>query len=141
MKKGKVKFCWNNEGLVRTESCKNLKEFLNQRKRWASKSLFYNDKYLILRLIMIFLFYAGLIIQPVLILVGFQFIWITFLLGLVIKILIEFLIIKRGREVFPRRNNFAVFLLTELLHVPYILITALLGLYGNFEWKERKIKR
>ncbi len=141
MKKGKIKFCWNKEALVRTESCKNLKEFLNQRKRWASKSLFYADKFLILRLTMIFLFYTGLIIQPVLIFWGHSFLWITFILSVIIKILLEFRIIKKGWEILTGRNNIFIFLLTELLHVPYIVFTALFGLFGNFEWKGRKIKR
>lgn len=139
--KGRVKFCWNKEALVKTASSKNLKEFLNQRKRWASKSFFYMDKFLIIKLIMIFMFYLGLLIQPVLIFQGFPGLWITLIISIFVKVFMEFRIIKKGRQIFSGKTSIFIFLLTEFFHVPYIVISALLGLSGNFEWKERKIKR
>jgi hypothetical protein len=33
------------------------------------------------------------------------------------------------------------FLLAELLQIPYILFSGIAGLFGNFTWKERKVKR
>ena len=62
----KVRFSVNKNSIVKTHSNKNIEEFYHQRKRWASKGLFYGDKNLIVKLILIFLFYIGLVLQPIL---------------------------------------------------------------------------
>ncbi len=76
--KYKIRFCPEREAVVLTEPSNTLKSFYNQRKRWASKSLYYNDAGLKVRLILIFLFYAGLIIQTIMLLSGFSYIAFTF---------------------------------------------------------------
>jgi cellulose synthase/poly-beta-1,6-N-acetylglucosamine synthase-like glycosyltransferase len=140
MKIGKIKFCRDIEALVWTNASKNLKEFMNQRKRWASKSIYYKDKFLLLNLILIFLFYAGLLVQPILILSVNKIFWFTLALSVLVKLILEYIIIKKGKNIFPGRKNISLFLLTEFLQVPYILISAIIGLSGKFEWKDRIIK-
>ena len=44
----KIKFSMNKEAVVRTSSNRSLNQFYQQRKRWASKGLFYSNHYLIL---------------------------------------------------------------------------------------------
>ncbi len=46
----KIKFCWNKKAVVKTEANKSMPQFYQQRKRWASKGLFYSDKLLILKI-------------------------------------------------------------------------------------------
>ena len=139
--KYKIRFCPEREAVVLTEPSNTLKSFYNQRKRWASKSLYYNDAGLKVRLILIFLFYAGLIIQTVMLLSGFFYIAFTLFASLLIKVITEFLIIKRGTGYFLSEKKTAVFLMTELFQVPYILISAVGGLIGGFAWKERNLRR
>ena len=62
----KVRFCANRKAVATSLPNKNLSDFYHQRKRWASKGLFYTDKLLILKLVLIFLFYFSLLIQLVL---------------------------------------------------------------------------
>jgi poly-beta-1,6-N-acetyl-D-glucosamine synthase len=57
----KVKFCMNRKAVVTSSSNKTFNDFYHQRKRWASKSLFYKNKFLKLKLIFIFLFYLSLL--------------------------------------------------------------------------------
>jgi len=33
------------------------------------------------------------------------------------------------------------FLITEILQVPYIIVSGFMGAFGNLTWKNRKIKR
>jgi len=61
--KFKIIFCANKNAVVKTSPNKRLFDFYQQRKRWASKSLFYNDKLLTIKLILIFLFYLSFIVQ------------------------------------------------------------------------------
>ncbi len=135
----KVKFNPSPDSIVFTAPNKTPAEFFNQRKRWASKSLFY-DKPLILKLILIFLFFF---IIPVLIISGI-FNSELFYLGLLlfgVKVLIEFIVLKKGAKVIYNNHKFHSFLTAEILHIPYILFSALAGVAGNFEWKQRRLKR
>jgi cellulose synthase/poly-beta-1,6-N-acetylglucosamine synthase-like glycosyltransferase len=136
-----IKFCMDKEAIVKTQANNNLGEFYQQRKRWASKGLFYTDHLLILKLILIFLFYLSF---PVQLVIG---IWINplflFLLILcfAIKANIEFIIMKTGAEVLFGTSILKPFIWAEILHIPYILIAGISGVWGNYIWKEKKIKR
>ena len=140
-KKYKIKFCCDREAIVLTNPCKNIKEFINQRKRWAGKGIYFTDKYLVIQLFLIFVFYTGLIIQPVMALIGFAVFWLSFITSIFIKILVEFQIIRKGEKLIYDKTNIVVFILTEILHIPYIIVSSLFGLNGKFIWKGRKIRR
>ncbi|MGA9291587.1 MAG: glycosyltransferase family 2 protein, partial [Ignavibacteriaceae bacterium] len=135
-----VKFCLNKDAVVKTKSAESIMQFYQQRKRWASKSIYYNDKKIIIDLILIFLFYLSLIIQ---LLSGFLFSKIFFFLlsvSLFIKFLLEFLILKMGNKILFPGLKLRYFLLAELFQIPYILLSGIAGLFGNFTWKDRKVK-
>lgn len=139
--KFKVKFCLNKDALVSTNPNENLKAFTQQRKRWASKGLFYKNKGIVAQLILIFLFYVGLIAQMFMgIFVDDKFLF-TFSISLLAKIYIEYSVIKKGVGVLLQKISFGIFLLAETLHVPYIIYSAISGVFGNFTWKERELKR
>ena len=137
----KIRFCPEREAVVLTDPSHSISSFLNQRKRWASKSLFYNDIRLTARLVLIFLFYAGLIIQTVLVLTGSPYFAITLAVSLLVKVLMELMIIRRGMNLFLSKKKISVFLMTELFQVPYIIVSAIGGLAGGFAWKGRNLRR
>ena len=139
--KDKIKFCWNKEGIVKTKSNTTIKEFYYQRKRWASKGMFYRDKKIIGELILIFLFYLNLILQLLLGIFSSKLFLLTFIISLLIKSLLEFIILKKGKENLFNTLKLIYFFPAEILHIPYILISAVSGLFGNFIWKERNLKR
>ncbi|HKI78956.1 MAG TPA: glycosyltransferase [Ignavibacteriaceae bacterium] len=139
--KYKIKFCLNRKSIVKTRANNSVNQFYQQRKRWASKGLFYPDKKLITKLILIFSFYFSL---PILIIIGFlisnKFLLIL-LLSLIFKIITEFLVLKKGTDLLFNSQILKPFLLAELLHIPYILFAGISGVFGNFTWKERRVKR
>lgn len=137
----KIMFALDKNAIVSTEANLTIKEFYNQRKRWASKGLFYGDKLLLVKLILIFLFYLSLIIQPVLgIFLSANFL-LTFLISFLVKIFLEYLVIMKGTNLLFNHNILKPFLITEILQVPYIIVSGFMGMFGNFVWKDRKIKR
>ncbi len=137
----KIKFALNKNAIVSTEANPTIKDFYHQRKRWASKGLFYGDNLLLLKLVLIFLFYLSLIIQPILgILLSTKY-FLTFFISYLFKISAEYLILKRGVNLLFNSNILRPFLITEILQVPYILISGFMGMFGNLIWKDRKIKR
>ncbi len=137
----KVEFCYNKDSVVLTDSNKKLDQFYQQRKRWASKGMFYHDKLLIFKLIMIYLFYLGI---PLQIILGFLYnpvFLVTASVTFLLKSIVEFLIIKPGINFLFSRNLITIFPIAEILHIPYIIVAGISGLFGNFTWKERKVKR
>jgi len=139
--KYKVRFSLLIDSIVKTTASKNINEFYHQRKRWASKGLFYKNVRLIITLILIYLFYLGLVIQPFLILFIASYFAYTFGLSLVIKVVLEYLILCKGKNILFPKLSLKPFIFAEFLQVPYIIIAGFSGMFGNLKWKERKIKR
>ena len=139
--KYKVRFSLNKNSIVRTKSNSSISQFYQQRKRWASKGLFYKNFRLIFTLILIYLFYLGLIIQPFLFIINSTVFAVTFGLSVIVKFLLEFLILRKGRQILFNDLKLNLFLVAEILQVPYIIITGFAGMFGNLVWKNREIKR
>ncbi len=137
----KIKFALDKNAIVQTEPNETIKHFYQQRKRWASKGLFYKNKTLVLKLILIYLFYFSLIIQPILGLIFNQIFFISFLISFISKIFFEYLIIKKGTDFLFHKRILNLFIFAEILHIPYIIIAGLSGALGNYKWKDRLINR
>ncbi len=139
--KYKVKFANHRNAIVRTSANKTISEFYQQRKRWASKGLFYKDKILILKLILIYLFYLSFPTQLLLGMFYSNIFMMTFLLFIILKILFEFFVLKNGVKLLFNKKILNVFLLAEIVQIPYIIIAGISGVFGNYIWKNRKINR
>ena len=137
----KVKFCYDQKAIVKTSANKSVRDFIHQRKRWASKGLFYGDKSLVLRLIFIYLFYLGLIVQIILgIIENNIFIFMT-MISLLLKFILEYRILSLGKSKIFNSLQSKYFIIAEIIQIPYIIYAGLVGAFGNFSWKSRKLKR
>lgn len=136
-----IKFALDKNAIVSTEANPTLNDFYHQRKRWASKGLFYGDHLLLLKLVLIFLFYLSLIIQPILGFVLSTKFYFTFFISFILKISAEYFVLKKGTDLLFDTKILKPFLITEILQVPYILVSGFMGMFGNLVWKDRKIKR
>jgi cellulose synthase/poly-beta-1,6-N-acetylglucosamine synthase-like glycosyltransferase len=136
-----ISFCWSDKALVETNGNKNISNFMQQRRRWASKSLFYQNKLLIISLAVIFMFYFLLTVYPMLIILNTEIVKWIFFISLILKFILEFMIMSEGRELLFTNKNLRYFFAAELFQIPYITIAAILGVLGNYKWKGRKVKR
>jgi cellulose synthase/poly-beta-1,6-N-acetylglucosamine synthase-like glycosyltransferase len=139
--KYKVKFCMNKNAVVTTSPNGSLKEFYHQRKRWASKGLFYKNKFLKLKLVLIALFYFSLLAQLLLGIFLSPSFLISFSVSFLLKIIIEYKILKKGADLLFGKHLLKSFFTAEIFHIPYIIIFSIAGIFGNYQWKERKVKR
>jgi cellulose synthase/poly-beta-1,6-N-acetylglucosamine synthase-like glycosyltransferase len=139
--KYKVQFLFSENAVVETEANRSVSGFIQQRKRWASKGLFYNDKMLILKLIFIYFFFLSLPVQLLLGLILHSIFLYSFIIMVLGKVILEYLILKKGIPLLYRFMEFPVFVFAEILHVPYIILAGFAGALGNFEWKGRNLKR
>jgi len=121
---------------VYTQPVAGLNDFLAQRIRWASKGLVYKKPALVLFLVATYWLYFLLFISiPYVLLVPFSFPYpiIVFLM----KMAVDFLLIRKGTALVDRQDLRKYFLLAEILQVPYILYVGLAGILKKFEWKGR----
>ncbi len=139
--KYKIKFCADKKAKAFTKPNEDFKSFYQQRKRWASKGLFYKNKRFVLSLVFIFMFYFSLLVSPFLALFYNPFFWMWFAVGILSKMLIEYAVLKKGITMLYDKDLLRYFFVAEIFHVPYIVFAPLLGLRGNYIWKEREIKR
>lgn len=137
----KVKFCVDKNAIVKTSANKTIRDFYQQRKRWASKGLFYSDKSLVLKLILIYSFYVGLFSQLFLGLFYHPVFIITFVIALLFKFLFEFRILYKGKQILFDDLRLKYFYAAEIFQIPYIIYSGLVGAFGNYLWKSRKVKR
>jgi len=139
-KKYKIKFAYDKEAVVKTHPNNTFKEFYQQRKRWASKGLFYKSKMLIAILIMIFSFFLSF---PVMLMLGlfFPLLWIEMIVLFIMKAGMEYFILSEGAENIFDKDILDYFIPAQVIHIPYILVSAVSGAFGQYAWKNRKVER
>ncbi len=137
----KVRFCSKKDAIVRTNSNKTINDFFHQRKRWASKGLFYKNKKLIFTLILIYFFYLGILTQLILGITISNLFFISLFISLIAKFFIEFLTLKKGFNLIFEAGKIEHFFLTEFFQIIYIIFAGLLGIFGSYNWKGRRVKR
>lgn len=134
-----IGFCKSSEALVYTHAKPNLKEFISQRKRWASKSTKYKDKKIVVLGVSIWLFNVLIILTSVLSV--FDATCLLVLISvLIIKCLAEllFLIPVTG---FVKRKELLFYLpLLSFMHTLYISYIGIAGNSGKYVWKDRLVK-
>jgi len=136
---GSIGFCKCADAVVYTHAKPTLKEFIQQRKRWASKSVKYKDKKIMFLAIAIWLFNVSLLVN----LVGGLF--IPELLKLVfiqftIKFIAEVFYLEPLTS-FAKRNNLLYYLsFLTFFHVAYLIYIGLAGNSGKYKWKDRMVK-
>ena len=134
-KSKKINFIFDINAVVYTEAKNTLKLFLEQRKRWSSKSLNYIDKDA--QIISWLVFLTNLFLILILFL-GTKNQIIT---SLIIKFLIDFPILKNGAYMFKKERLLNYVLPLFLFYPFYIIYVAIVSQITNFEWKDRKYKR
>jgi len=140
-KKIPIIFYYDKENVVTTNPTKNIKEFYNQRKRWASKNVYYPKKSIVFKLFMIFLFYFNLLLTGICGIFSLNY-FLYFIILFLLKILGEFFVVRKGlNRYFPKDISLMkYFLIAEILHIPYIVFSAVGGVLGKYNWKGRKLK-
>jgi cellulose synthase/poly-beta-1,6-N-acetylglucosamine synthase-like glycosyltransferase len=137
----KVRFANQRNAIVKSFPNKTVTEFYQQRKRWASKGLFYNSKRLILKLILIYSFYLSIPLQLVLGIFTSKLFLITLIISLLLKFTFEFSVLRKGVNLLFEKNILRVFPAAQLFQIPYIIFVGISGAFGNYMWKNRRIHR
>ena len=132
-------FLKSKEIIVKTQPAETLKEFLNQRIRWASKADSYTDKKITMVLLLVYLLNAWIFILGI-----FSFFYpSTFCLFLIligIKIIVELFFLYPVARFFGKEKLLWWFIPAQPFHIIYTLIAGWLGKFGSYRWKGRRVK-
>lgn len=134
-----IGFCKDNEAIVFTEAKENLREFIRQRKRWASKSTRYKNKAIVVLGISIWLFNVMILLNAILCVFFHQF-GFALILSLSAKVVVEFLFLFPLTRFANRKKLLINLPLLTVLHVFYIIYIGIAGNTGKYYWKGRMVK-
>lgn len=135
---GKVRFIADPQAMVYTEAVNSLSGFVNQRKRWSSKTKHYKSFYiksvavLILLLNFLILAFLGAYVIKGLFLKELMFLLLS-------KSVIDIVFLSRPLVFFKRRDLLIYFLPSQFLYPFYVVFIGLMAQWGTYKWKERKI--
>ncbi len=142
-----IQFLKHREAIVYTKAKSTVSEFINQRKRWASKGFNVLNGETKLVSLIVYLFNTLLLIIAVISPFYFEnqvfhlslFKICLILLG--IKCLFDFLLLFLSTSFFKKKRFLIYFLPEQILYIAYIMMIGLLGSIGKYEWKNRNINR
>ena len=136
--RGKVHYLKSKEAIVSTQPMKTWRTFFNQRIRWASKTMHYEDKRIILVLLLVYLFNLSFLVLTIAGFVCHPY-WL-YLAGLwLAKTIIEFPFVYSVSLFFNKQSLMKYFFFFQLLHIFYMIVSGFFGQLGKYEWKGRRV--
>jgi cellulose synthase/poly-beta-1,6-N-acetylglucosamine synthase-like glycosyltransferase len=136
---GTIGFCKSRDAIVYTHAKENLKEFIQQRKRWASKSTRYKNKGIVLLGLSVWLFNFLFLINFV---SGFlnPFFWKLGLFSLALKMAFELVFLIPVCS-FAKRKRLLFYLpFLSVVHIFYLVFIGIAGNSGKYNWKGRMVR-
>ena len=134
----KIHYLKDPAAIVSTVPAENIKAFLNQRIRWASKISHYKHPATFLTLALVYLVNTSLL----LLFAGCFFLghWRWLLILITFKTISEYFFVSRVAAFFQQQSLMKYFPLCQPFHILYTVIAGSFGSFGKYEWKNRKVK-
>jgi len=127
------------EAIVYTHAKANLKEFLNQRRRWASKSTKYKDKKIVALAVGIWLFNVLILVNAILSFFDARFLYL-FLAQYGLKFIFEAIFLLPVTAFFKRKSLIWLLFLLSPIHIVYFVYVGLIGNTKKYVWKGRTVR-
>jgi cellulose synthase/poly-beta-1,6-N-acetylglucosamine synthase-like glycosyltransferase len=134
-----ISFLKSKEVIVNTAPAETLKDFMNQRIRWASKAGSYTDKKIISVLLLVYLLNVWLFFLGILSCV-YSEVFYLFILSMILKTVSELLFMLPVAQFFDKKKQLWWFLPAQPFHILYTVMAGWLGQFGSYQWKGRKVK-
>lgn len=134
-----IGFLKNREAIVYTHAKETLGAFIQQRKRWASKSTRYKNKAIIVLGVLIWIFNLTILANFITGLFIPGFLTITFY-QLLVKMVLETLFLWDVTGFAKRRSLLILIPVLNVLHVLYMVYIGIAGNSGKYNWKGRMVR-
>ncbi len=136
---GDARFTAQAEAVVRTASAPTLRAFLQQRIRWASKGRSYEDGRFVAFLVMLFTYFLFAAAAPVLSAASSAAL-LAGVLFFLVKVIADASILYSAAALFRQPLRLPDLLAGEILHAYYLVSVSVIGFFGGYEWKSRRIR-
>lgn len=134
-----IKYISNPDSVVETRTEPDLKSFLRQRIRWASKTGKYKSKNILFILGLVYL--LNLTAFILLLLAPFSIVSaVAALSAIALKTLAEWRFTRDVLTYFKLASLLGIFLTSQPLHIIYTVVSGTFGLFGKVQWKDRNVK-
>ena len=135
----KIRYLKSTNVIVQTQQSGTIKEFINQRIRWASKA----DRYAEIKITAV-LFWVYFLNAWIFFIAIYSFLYsksfYLFLLLFAVKTTVELFFLFPVAKFFGKQKLLWWFIPSQPFHIIYTLIAGWLGKFGSYTWKERKVK-
>ncbi|RZA02742.1 MAG: glycosyltransferase [Sphingobacteriaceae bacterium] len=135
----RIGFLKLRKAIVYTHAKHTLKEFLQQRRRWASKSTKYKDKKIVALAVSIWLFNLSIVINALLGFYDIRFFQL-FLTQFLLKSVFEIAFLVPINSFFKRLGLIVLLPILSPLHSVYFVYVGLIGNTKKYTWKGRLVK-
>lgn len=136
---GKIGYLFSKEAITKTLPMPDVKNFINQRIRWASKAKSYADKKIFFVLLLVYLY--NLFLFLCLIAGLFNAVVLLYLLAFIIaKTVSELFFLNNVARFFSQQRMLGWFAIMQPFHIVYTVFSGLLGNFGTYKWKGRTVK-
>lgn len=134
-----IGFCKSADAIVYTHAKATLSEFIQQRKRWASKSTRYKNKGIVVLGISVWLFNLTIILNFI---AGFlnPVFWYLSIISIILKMLAELFFLIPVCKFAGRLGLLWYQPFLTLIHVFYLVYIGIAGNSGKYNWKGRMVK-
>lgn len=135
----KIGFLKSRDAIVYTHAKENLKAFIQQRKRWASKSTRYKNKAIIVLGVFVWTFNLSILLNFIVGLFMPAYLTLTFY-QLIVKMILESLFLWDVTGFAKRRSLLILIPVLNVLHVLYMVYIGIAGNSGKYNWKGRMVR-
>ena len=135
-----IVFAKDKDAIVLTQSLENLTNFINQRKRWAAKSIKYKDFSSIYTSYLVFFTNLFFILLFFIIFIDTLF-FPFFIAFYFVKFIVDIFLLQPILHFFNRKDLIKWIFPFELFYSFYIVLISILSFTSKFEWKDRMYKR
>jgi len=115
----------------------SISEFVNQHKRWISKSRHYTDRDIIYTALIVFITNLMIVISFILLITTGL---LVFLLLWLLKSVMDLLLLRSFYNYLGKKQGILKFMLFTLVYPFYVVIISFSGLFTSFTWKGRMYK-
>jgi glycosyltransferase involved in cell wall biosynthesis len=131
-----VHYLKSKSAIVNTQPMHSWKNFFMQRKRWASKTLVYDDKRIVAVLAFVYLFNC---LFWILVIASFfkPLYWWYVLSFWVIKTIIELPFVSSVAKFYDEQKLMKYFFFFQPVHMFYTVFVGFFSQFGKYEWKGR----
>ena len=137
---GGILYLKSEDVIVETIPTNTVREFLNQRIRWASKADKYQDKSLMPVLLIVYLLNLFTFILLINTLFFNNSYAMVVLIVLLSKTMVELFFLFPVAVFFNKQSSLWLFPFLQPFHILYTIIAGWLGKFGTYTWKERRVK-